>query len=252
MFVCSMLAFYGVCTIGVIALLFWGLDRRNKTASANATATGAVVATQNANVTATAVARLAEHDQYEFIERFDTISGRWLTGVVDSEYWVGRRVIKDKAYLWEVKEVKKTFISWADFYEGDAIRDFDIYVDTKMLGATPGDVCSGFLFRISPDGWDEGGYYYALCNSSLAIISYHTEKDGWERVTSIPYYGYSQDWNRLEIQARGAHFSFFINGELIHRMEDDRQKVGALALVIEMNEKVPAEVIFDNFGFQSR
>jgi hypothetical protein len=253
MLVCSMLVFYGICFLGLMGALFWGVNRQNQIASANATATGAVIATQNANFTATAAARLEEQDQYEFIERFNAVSGRWLTGAVDSEYWVGKRTIQDETYLWEVEKVKKTFISWADFFKSDSIEDFDVYVDTKILDASPGDVCSGLPFRISPDGWDEGGYYYALCNNAVAVISYYSEKDGWERIETVPYLlGYSQDWNRLEIQARGSHFSFLINGGQIFEIDDDRQAQGGLALVIELNDKVPTTVVFDNFGFQSR
>ena len=148
--------------------------------------------------------------------------------------------------------MKKTFVTWASFYKSNSLEDFDVYVDSRILDTAPGDACSGFLFRISPDGWEEGGYYYALCNNSLAVISYHTETDGWERIESVPYYGYSQDWNRLAIQARGSHFSFWVNGEQIYEMDDDRQARGGLALAIELNEKVPATIEFDNFGFQSR
>ncbi len=248
----SMLAFYGLCLIGLIAATFWWLDRRQQVISANETATGIAVATQHANATSTAIVRATEQSHYEIVERFDTVSGRWLTGIVDSEYWKGRRAIQDDSYLWEVKEVKKTFISWADFYKGDKITDFDVYVDTKVLDSSPGDVCSGLLFRISPEGWDSGGYYFALCSNSLTTISYHTEKDGWETITRIPYYERSNDWNRLEIIARGTHFIFFINGDWIYEMDDDRQKVGGLALVMELNKKVSAEIIFDNFGYQSR
>lgn len=249
----GLFVFYLLCTCGVLGLLGWWIARREMTASANATATRAEIATQDAKATATAVARLEAQDQYEFIERFDTVSGRWLTGVVDSQYWIGRRAIQAESYLWEVEEVKKTFITWADFYKDDSIEDFDVYVDTKILNASPGDVCSGFLFRISPDGWEEGGYYFALCNNASVVISYHTEKDGWERIGTVPrLVGYSPDWNRLEIEARGSHFSFLINGEQVFEIDDDRQARGGLALVIEMNEKVPATILFDNFGFQYR
>jgi hypothetical protein len=250
--VCSMLVFYGLCLIGLIAATFWWLDRSRQAVSANETATAVISGIQQANATSTAITHATELAQYEFIERFDMVSGRWLTGVVNSEYWKGRRAIQDESYLWEVKEVKKTFISWADFYKEDKIGDFDVYVDTKVIDSTPGDVCSGFLFRISPDGWDNGGYYFALCSNSLTTISYHTEKEGWERIATIPYYERSNDWNRLEIIARGTRFTFLINGNQIYEMEDDRQKLGGLALVIELNEKVSAKVIFDNFGYQSR
>lgn len=252
MFVCGMLVFYGLCTIGVIALMVWGLDRRDKAVSANATATGAVIATQNANVTATAVARATEQSQYEFIERFDTVSGRWLTGVVDSEYWAGRRAIQDEAYLWDVREVKKTFISWADFYEGDEIKDFDVYVDTKFINAPRGAVCSGFIFRKSPNEFDEGGYYFALCNNATVTISHRDQAGTWERIETMSYYGYRDEWNRLEVQARGSHFTFYINSELVYEMNDDRESIGGLALIMELNEQVSLKVLFDNFGFQSR
>jgi hypothetical protein len=250
--VCSMLVLYSFCIVGLIAAAFWWLNTTEKKKAAEATATAAVIATRQAQATSTAIARSTEQAQYEFVERFSPISGRWRMGAVDSEYWVGKRVIREDAYLWEVREVKKTFISWADFYRSDRIKDFDVYVDTKVLDAVPGDVCSGFLFRISPDGWDEGGYYYALCNNSYAIFSYHTEKGGWEPIDSVYHYIDPEEWNRLEIQARGDHFSFFLNGELIYEMNDGRQEIGGLALVIELNEKVPATILFDNFGYQSR
>jgi hypothetical protein len=250
--VCSLLVIYTICIAGFFGAIFGTLNISRAMISANATAGAITAATEQVSATSTAVVRATEQSQYEFIERFDMVSGRWLTGVVNSEYWKGRRAIQDESYLWEVKEVKKTFISWADFYKEDKIGDFDVYVDTKVIDSTPGDVCSGFLFRISPDGWDNGGYYFALCSNSLTTISYHTEKEGWERIATIPYYERSNDWNRLEIIARGTHFTFLINGNQIYEMEDDRQKLGGLALVIELNEKVSAKVIFDNFGYQSR
>jgi hypothetical protein len=56
----------------------------------------------------------------------------------------------------------------------------------------------------------------------------------------------------MEINARGSHFIFFINGTKIYEMDDDRRNVGGLALVIELNEKTPARIVFDNFGLQYR
>lgn len=246
------LAMSCICLFGLVAVTFWGLDDFKKTILANATSTAISVATQQINVTSTAVVRATEQSQYEFIERFDMVSGRWSKGVVNSEYWKGKKAIQDGYYLWEVNEVKKTFISWANFYKGNKISDFDVYVDTKVLDPSPGDVCSGFLFRISPDGWDKGRYYFALCSNSLTTISYHTETESWETIATIPYYERSNDWNRLEIIARGTHFTFLINGKQIYEMEDDRQKVGGLALLVELKARVSAKVIFDNFGYQSR
>ena len=70
--VCSMLVIYSLCTFGDIAVTFRGLNRRQLTLSTSTT--------QCTNVTATAVAKLAEPDQYEYIERFEEASRRWFVG----------------------------------------------------------------------------------------------------------------------------------------------------------------------------
>lgn len=249
--VCSMLIVYGLCICGLIAATLWGLDRRNRRISANATSTAAVAATRQAIATATVAARLTEQAQYEVVDRFNTNKNDWRTEREVNDYWNGYTTVEKGVYRWKVNETKETFISWADFSTNDRIRDFDVYVDTKVVKGGRGDVCSGFLFRIPPVGWDAGGYYFALCNDSQVRVRYHTEKEGWENIAGFPYRGRSKGWNRLEVSARTSHFTFFINGEQVYELEDDRQKVGGLALVIELNEKVSAEVLFDNFGFQT-
>ncbi len=249
--VCGMFIVYGLCILGLIGATIWGLDRRSKRISANATSTAVALATQQAKATATAIARSTEQARFEVIDRFDDNKRKWRNGYQYDKYWVADLGMEDGTYLWDVKVTKQTFIEWANFPSDDQIEDFDVYVDTKVVEGSLGDVCSGLLFRISPDGWDEGGYYFSLCNNSVVKISYHTEKDGWERLASIQYDGDLADWNRLEIIAHGTHFTFLINGAQIYEMDDDRQKVGGLALVIELSEKAPARVLFDNFGFQS-
>jgi predicted lipid-binding transport protein (Tim44 family) len=76
----GLFGFYFLCICGVLGLLGWWIARRETTASANATATGAAQATQQADVTSTAIARATEQSQYEFIERFEFVTGYWYTG----------------------------------------------------------------------------------------------------------------------------------------------------------------------------
>lgn len=249
--VCSMFIFYGLCILGLIGATFWALDRRSKEISKNATSTAAVVATEQAVATTTAVARRTEQDRYQVVDRFDSNKNSWRSGSEYSNYWNGRTDISDGIYLWDVQKTKDTFIAWADYSGNDEIKDFDVYVETKAVEAGYGDVCSGLIFRKSPYGWDEGGYYFVLCNNSSVHISYH-EKDNWESLAILRHPVDFSGWNRLEISARGSHFAFLINGTQVHELEDDRQKIGGLALVIELNEIVTAKVAFDNFGLQER
>ena len=250
--VCSMLVIYGLCIFGAIAVTYWGLNRSRLTLAANATSTAFAVATQKANVTATAISHATQQAEYEFVDRFDDNKNDWRSGPENSEYWYGSTTIKDGVYVWQVSETKDGFISWSDFSVDDRIGDFDVYVDTKVVEGPPGEVCSGILFRISPVSSSNGYYYFSLCNDSLVKVSYHTKAEGWERIANVPYYQRSRDWNRLEINARGSHFIFLVNNEQVYEMEDERQSVGGLALVAEVKEKTPAEILFDNFGFQSR
>lgn len=252
-FACSMLLIYAICLILFISGSVIWIGKNRKATYANATSTQAAIVTEQAYATATAVARVTEQAQYDFIDRFDTNKYLWRTQGEDNEYWTGSTKVTAGIYTWQVTEVKDIFISWADFPVTNYMRDFDVYVDTKFPDAAPGDVCSGLQFRVSTVGWDDGGYYFGLCNDSSVSVSYHTEVGGWERIATHTYQNFREyDWNRLEIVARGTHFSFFINGEMIYEMDDDRRESGGLALVIELNEKVPATIWFDNFGLQRR
>ena len=251
--VCSMFVFYGICIIGLIAATFWRLNNIRETTAANATATAVINATQHANATSTAVARVTEQAQYEIIDRFEVESDRWFVGSNNNEYWRGDVGIKDGTYIWNVDEVKKTFVWWGDFYLGEHIKDFDVYVDTKFVDGTFGDVCSGLIFRKSPDGWNDGGYTFSICNDSHFEIDYHG-KDGWESIVSWLSSDSirPEDWNRIEVSARGNNFTFTINDIFVFETIDDRQKEGGLAVFIELNKKNPAIIWFDNFGYQSR
>ncbi len=252
-FAWSMIAIYAICCVIFISGTFiWVREDRN-IANANSTATQAALSTEQAYATATVVAHVTEQAQYEFIEKFDTNKHRWRAGREDNEYWTGTIKISGGIYTWQVTDVRSAFISWTDFPVANYVRDFDAYVDTKFPDAEPGIVCSAFLFRVSTVGWDDGGYYFGLCNDGFVSVSYHTEADGWERIGTRIYQNHkANDWNRLEVSARGSHFKFFINGEMIYEMDDDRRESGSLALAIELNEKAPVTIWFDNFGLQHR
>jgi hypothetical protein len=247
-----MLAFYGICIVGLAIGAFLWFGQQFEQEKTRATSTAAAFATERAQATATAIAHREEQDRYEFIDTFNSNVNGWRSGSEYGEYWNGYTGIRDGVYRWEVRKTKDTFVAWADFPDHEYVKDFDVYVDTQVVEGQLGDVCSGLLFRISPSGWDAGGYYFALCNDSTISITYHTDEQGWQNITRFRHSVEPSSWNRMEISARGSHFTFYVNGEQVYEMDDDRQAAGGLALVIEINDLVDAEVAFDNFGFQPR
>lgn len=251
MLICSMLVLYGICIIGFIVTTFVWLGQRKEATAANATATVAASVTQQANATATAIARPTEQAQYEFVDPFTENTEYWLIETTDNEYMVGSISLSGGVYVWNIQEVKQPFVYWANFYRGNRSKDFDIYVDTKIARGAPGDACSGFVFRTASVNWEEGAYTFSVCNNSSFDVNYY-KRGEWESIAQWIYSDAIQnnDWNRLAISARGNHFIFTINNQVVYEMTDDRLPVGGLALLIEVNEERPVSVLFDNLGFE--
>lgn len=250
--VCSMLIFYGVCGLGLIGLIFWGLNRRTQTAAAYATSTAIVLGTQSAQSTATAIVRSTELAGYEIIDRFDTNANHWFVGDSDSSYWKGSTAIKDGVYMWYVEDVKKGFIDWADFPGNDYIKNYDTYIDTKIESSLTSKDCSGLIFRKAPLGWDTGGYTFMVCNGGYFNVYYHNYESGWQKIASQYHSSIRPlDWNRLEVSANGSYFVFRINNQVVYETDDDRQATGGVALIIDVDDP-ETNILFDNFGYQTR
>ena len=222
----AMLAVYALCCVIFITGSFIWIRNDRKAANANATATEGAIATLRANATITAVAHTTEQAKYQFVEKFDSNVNLWRAQQQDNDYWKGNIRVADGTYIWDVEETKQTFIHWANLPRSNYIEKFYTYVDTKIPNTEPGGACSGFLFRVAPSGWDDGGYYFALCNNSLVKIYYHTEWNGWEKIKMLYYGNYVDDWNRLEISARGSHFSFLLMGNWFTKWMILCEKVG--------------------------
>lgn len=250
--VCSMLVFYGLCGIGLIAVIFLGVNRRAQTVAINSTSTAIAFGTQSAEATATAIIRSTELAGYEIIDRFDSNANHWFVGANDSSYWKGSTEIKDGVYIWYVEDVKKGFIDWSDFPGNDYIKNYDTYVDTKIGSSLTSKDCSGLIFRKAPLGWDTGGYTFMVCNGGYFNMYYHNYESGWQKIASQYHSSiHPLDWNRLEVSANGSHFVFRINNQVVYETDDDRQPTGGVALIIDVDDP-ETKILFDNFGYHSR
>ncbi len=251
--VCSMLAFYGICIFGCIAAAFWGLNRTNQMITTNTTSTASANATQQAMGTATALAQLAEQDKYEYIERFDKVTSNWYVGSYEKKYGDLRLIIENGVYIWDVTDTKG-FTQSTPFYQGNKIKDFDIYVDLKFIeDYNVGAACSGFFFRRPTNDLNDGHYTFTVCDDSRFEIYFYKE-NRWENIAFIEHENSIRpfDWNRIEVIARGDHFTFIINNREVYKMTDNRLKEGGLGLFIDIDKENPAEIWFDNFGYQTR
>ncbi len=228
----SMLIVYGLCILVLIAATSWWLGRENNRVAA----------------------RLTEQAQYAFVDTFDNNKGQWETASIDDQYMNGSLSIKEGAYVWEIQKVKQTFTRWEDFPAASWVGDFDVYVDTRVKTTDEiiGGACSGIVFRELPSDQEAGEYAFVVCNFYFYVDYYGQGK--WQGISGIIRTRaiHNSDWNRLEISARGNQFTFLINHEVVYRMTDDRLPKGGLALFVDVIEKRPVTIWFDNFGVQLR
>lgn len=241
LFACSMVLVFCLFITGTITAVLWGSSHAQKLISSSATATAAAHRTEQAN--------------YQFIDTFDGNDEYWLTESSDDEFSKQSISINGGVYLWDIMEVKQPFLHWSNFHGASRVEDFDIYVDSKIKPAdnTPGDFCSGFVFRTASADWEEGAYTFSVCNDSFFDVEYYQQGD-WEPISDWTYSESIQvsEWNRLEVSARGSHFTFIINDEIVFEMTDDRLPQGGLGLLIEVSEERPVSIWFDNFGYEER
>lgn len=250
--VCSMLAFYGICIVGLVAAVVWGLNRRGQAIAANAaatsvsvTSTAAAPPTPDEMRTATVSAHQTEQAQYQMIDPFDNNKEQWWITTVNDENMTGSIKIIGGTFRWDIQKVKQPFVDWSAFHYQESFEDFDVYVDSKIADQQPGDACSGLVFR--------SVYIFSVCSDSTFNVYYY-KNDEWESISRNTPSSAIQNsaWNRLEISARGNEFNLLINDEVVYQMTDDRQSAGWLALYIETNAERPMSISFDNFGLQPR
>jgi len=239
LFVCSIFVLFGLCIIGLIAGAAVWLGWEGNAGPAN--------------TTETVIAQTTEQAGYEFIDPFDNNTYRWLADSINNEYMVGSITIEGGTYNWDVREVKQPFFYWTEFYLGDTFKDFDIYVDTKIAETELGGTCSGFIFRKPSYKLDEGAYLFSVCSdSSLYVFHLKQGETDLIKVRVFSRTFIQDDWNHLEISARGDHFVFLVNYKVVFEITDDRQPIGGIALIIDKRTLDPATIWFDNFGFQRR
>jgi len=247
-----MLTVYTVCCIIFVSVTAIWIKEDKKIANANSTKTEIAIITEQANATVTAVARVTEQAQYEFVDSFDENKEGWLVTSYNNDFFTGSSTIYNGVYTWDILKVSKTFVYSTDTNRGIRIKDFDVYVDTKIVNTESGKACSGFAFRKPGARWNGGSYIFSVCNDSNFNI-YHKKND-WD---TIAYGIYdpaikNDDWNRIEVSARGDQFTFIVNNVVVYELTDDRQPFGRLELYIEVNRTNPVSILFDNFGFQPR
>ncbi len=157
---------------------------------------------------------------------------------------IGRTSISEERLLIEVNEPGT--MQFATL-EDPLFTDFDLSVDARILdGDAQGSL--GILFRVQ----DPTQFYrFEITGDGFSIVERRNADGSWTRLVD--------DWtetsainrgagvsNQLRVIAAGPTLSFYVNGILLHRVQDGQYKAGAIALDAGTFGQGSLRVVFDN------
>jgi hypothetical protein len=164
-------------------------------------------------------------------DSFTSNDNNWLVGTQPSEYFDPlNRVIADGRYRWEAELSRPSSISPA-WLMGYPVSDFHLIVNCKHIRGSKTGSGWGVIFRIQDN---QSHYSFRMTDSQSFAVS--VQKEGqwsnlvdWTRTDTIKPNGV----NQLEVLARGTHFTFTINGQVVGEVDDDHLSQGLVGLAIE-------------------
>jgi hypothetical protein len=207
------------------------------------------------NSTSESYVSITSLDNNILFETFDDNTTGWFTGSDET----GSKGIANGNYVWDVQFGNDGGSdAWQLLSEDLVISDFNLKVDARRMGSTPGDLCYGVIFRAVDKelsgivSGDDGEYYeLEVCDNQYYLITYF-DGDGW-----VDWQEWAEsdairpdDWNTLEVQAAGDQFKYFINGEQVFEYSDSTLAEGNIGLAAYAYDGAQGEILFDNFQMQ--
>jgi hypothetical protein len=175
-------------------------------------------------------------------DSFNSNDNNWLVGNLPTEYFDPlNRTIADGRFRWEAQTDRANSISPA-WLMGYQVSDFHLIVNGKHVAGSHAGSGWGLIFRIQDN---QNQYSFRMADSGYFAVS--VQKGGqwsnlvdWTKTDAIKPHGV----NQFEVLARGSHFTFTINGQVVIEVDDDTFSQGLVGLMIE-GYTLEEKIIFD-------
>jgi hypothetical protein len=181
-----------------------------------------------------------------FCEQFVDNNNKWDVGKVEYEGGGITQKVAGGKYLWEEEKVDDYFgySSWLDSIY--VVDDFYLSVEAQRISGDEAQACYGLIFRAQ-----KGDYYtFVICDDQFYSIWIELENEAeilvhWTSSTTIK----PNKVNKLAVLAKGNHFDFFINNELVKSLDNTQFESGIVGLRADIYESNvnSATFEFDNF-----
>jgi len=93
----------------------------------------------------------------------------------------------------------------------------------------------------------------SVCDSGFYKLVYFDEQSGTEIIQDWTYSELvNEDWNLIEITARGSDFNIFINHQWVASFSDGRLPSGTVSIAVNISGLTPGQIEVDFFALQPR
>jgi len=185
-----------------------------------------------------------------FFDTFSNNDAKWEVGELTDTFVETRKDVTTGTYNWWVKATGYggLRLTMAPAATSDTIY---VAVDGKVVDYTK-TVAYGIAFRCQ----GINRYYHIrfyLEKDSFAIKYRDKNKDVWETLAYLPHTKIEPgEWNRIALIAKDSDYWFYLNGNFIYHLQDDRLSGGSVGLLAGVeNIGDEATIEFDNFEYRS-
>jgi hypothetical protein len=209
------------------------------------TATQKVLDDQHATATAQAAQTVvfdASRWTQAIFDPFDWNKYGWGVGSYAGSCINGDQDLLNGRYVWNFTAKSGCVLRSYPNYR--AVEDFYLAVDCQQISGAEDAACGVILRKL-----DDDHYYYFSVSTDQYVSMLAWQESEWISLLSQKSQAI-QPWkvNRMIVIAQGSHFLFFVNGQYVAELVDEKIASGKVGLMIDLNYPDDTAVFeFDNF-----
>lgn len=167
----------------------------------------------------------------QVFDSFAANEHNWLESSETGDYFTKfNQSIADGRYRWDAQASRVSTLSTA-WLRGYRVADFHLAANCKHIRGSWAGSSWGVVFRVQDN---RNCYWFRITDAHQFAVSVIHEGQwhnlvGWTKTDTIKPKGV----NQVEVIGQGAHFTFLINGRVVHEADDEHFDQGLVGLAIE-------------------
>jgi len=171
-------------------------------------------------------------------------------GMLKDDYFSGRADIGDNKYILTIDETYQSMT----FRQNPTIKilsgPYFASISTQRIEGTSNQACYGLYFHY--DYASLGFYQFIVCEDQTFMVNLHANGQ-WETLSDWKKSDAIQTGrkNRLGVVVNGSYYDFFINGQSVAKLTDQRLYQGYVGFLVKLPAGAQEKFEFTDFTIQA-